>query len=211
MFHTSSNYAFSRLSGALAVAIIVVITGCAATRSKHNLSQRLEQDGYSFVPPVEPGWLMASRSSARVTLAKAGKMEGQSYLIEASQISLDGLDGPAGLIEFTEARNRGGFPRPRFRIQIHDLSGTQISGADCALSHIVAEDRDPGIGSNVVTAVIMEAVGTVCIHPTRPGVGISLIYSHRSFPEDRDRGFEALAARTLQTQQFDAGATQGEY
>jgi len=93
-------------------------------------------------------------------------------------------------------------PRPRFRVQEHDVTDVRIAGAQCALSHMVAEDRDPETGSNVVTAMLVETVGTVCIHPADASIGVSLSYSHRSFPEDRDRGFEAYATPLLQTQQF---------
>jgi hypothetical protein len=90
------------------------------------------------------------------------------------------------------------------------MSNLQISSAECAMSHVIAEDRDPGTGSNVVTAVLIEAVGTICVHPSRPDLGIAMIYTHRSFPEDRDRGFEALASTVLRTQQFSGDAGRGD-
>ena len=207
------NYTLTRhvlpgfISAVAAAAIAVLLTGCDPNRIADDLSERVEMDGYSFLPPVDPGWLIASRSTEKITLLKAGNMEGQSYLIEGGHVALDGLAESDGLLDFTEMTHRNVFPQPRFRIREHDMSDRQISGADCAMSHVVAEDRDPGTGSNVVTAVLIDAVGTICIHPSRPDLGIAMIYTHRSFPEDRDRGFEALASSVLQTQQFggDAG------
>ncbi len=209
MYYTLTRHAFLRLIG-VAATLIVALSGCDPNRINKDLSERLELDGYSFQPPVEPGWLLANRSSDRFTLLKAGNMEGQSYLIEGSHVSLDGLAGSGGLIKFTEVTHRKSFPRPRFRIREHDISDIRISGSNCAISHVLAEDRDPGTGSNVVTAVLIEAVGTICIHPSRPDLGIAMIYTHRSFPEDRDRGFEAFASSVLQTQQFGALTGQGD-
>jgi hypothetical protein len=202
MYYTLTRHALLRSSGAAAAALIVLLTGCAPKGLGDDHSQRIEMDGYSFLPPVEPGWLIADRSKERITLLKAGNMDGQSYLIQGNQLPLDGLKDSGGVVAFTEATHRKEFPLPRFRIREHDMSGLQISGADCATSHVVAEDRDPGSGSNVVTAVLIEAVGTICVHPSLANLGIAMTYTHRSFPEDRDRGFEALASSILRTQQF---------
>ncbi len=206
------NYTFARhallrfIGAATAAAIVVLLTACDPNRMSGELSKRVEMDGYSFLPPVDPGWLIASRSTQKITLLKAGNMEGQSYLIEGGHVALDTLAESDGLLDFTEMTHRNVFPPPRFRIREHDMSDLQISGTDCAMSHVVAEDRDPGTGSNVVTAVLIDAVGTICVHPSRPDLGIAMIYTHRSFPEDRDRGFEALASTVLRTQQFSGDA-----
>jgi hypothetical protein len=211
MNSTLTRHALLRFIGAVAAAAIaVLLTGCDPNRMGDELSERVEMDGYSFLPPVDPGWLIASRSTEKITLLKAGNMEGQSYLIEGGHVALDSLAESDGLLDFTEMTHRNVFPQPRFRIREHDVSDLQISGADCAMSHVVAEDRDPGTGSNVVTAVLLDAVGTICVHPSRPDLGIAMIYTHRSFPEDRDRGFEALASSVLRTQQFGGDAGRGD-
>ena len=211
MNYTLTRHTLLRFIGAVATAaIVVLLTGCDPNRIGDELSSRVEMDGYSFLPPVDPGWLIASRSKEEITLLKAGNMEGQTYSIQGRHVALDSLADSGGLLDFTEMTHRNVFPQPRFRIREHDMSDLQISGADCAMSHVVAEDRDPGSGSNVVTAVLIDAVGTICVHPSRPDLGIAMIYTHRSFPEDRDRGFEALASTVLRTQQFSGDAGRGD-
>jgi len=211
MNYTLTRHALLRFIGAVATAAIaVLLTGCNPNKMGGELSERIEMDGYSFLPPVDPGWLIASRSTQKITLLKSGNMDGQSYLIEGGHVALDTLAESDGLLDFTEMTHRNVFPQPRFRIREHDMSDLQIFGADCAMSHVVVEDRDPGTGSNVVTAVLIDAVGSICVHPTRPDLGIAMIYTHRSFPEDRDRGFEALASSVLRTQQFGGDAGRGD-
>ncbi len=202
MSYTLTKQTFARISAAAAAAVLVLLTACDPNRPRDDLSKRIEMDGYSFFPPAESGWGIAARSPERIALLKAGGMEGQSYLIQANQLPLDGLSGSDGLVAFTEETHKNEYPQPRFRILEQDMSSLQIAGADCAMSHILVEDRDPGSGSNVVSAVLIESVGTICIHPSRAGLGVAMTYQHRSFPEDRDRGFEGLASSILQTQQF---------
>lgn len=181
----------------------VILGGCANMNLPgKGMTERLEQNGYSFMPPPEPEWFIADRTPDRIALARLGWVEGQTFLAEGSLLQLDDMRDPARLARYVKDMHERDLPRPRFRVQQHDVADVRIAGAQCALSHIVAEDRDPETGSNVVTAMLVETVGTVCIHPNDDRIGVSLSYSHRSFPEDRDRGFEAYATPLLQSQQF---------
>jgi len=189
---------------ALIFSMVCVLGGCSSlSLPGSGLSGRLEQNGYSFMPPSGSDWFIADRTSERIALAKLGRVEGQTFLIEGSLLALNDLREPARLARFVKEMHDRDLPRPRFRVQEHEVTDVRVAGAQCALSHIVAEDRDPETGSNVVTAMLVETVGTVCIHPADASVGVSLSYSHRSFPEDRDRSFEGAATPLLQTQQFD--------
>lgn len=184
--------------------VTAMLGGCSGMNlTGKGMTERLEQNGYSFMPPPEPEWFIADRTPERIALARMGWVEGQTFLAEGSLLSLDELRDPARLVRYVKDMHDRDLPRPRFRVQEHDVADVRIGGAQCALSHIVAEDRDPQTGSNVVTAMLVETVGTVCIHPDDASIGVSLSYSHRSFPEDRDRGFEAYATPLLQSQQFD--------
>jgi len=58
--------------------------------------------------------------------------------------------------------------------------------------------------------MLVESAGTVCMHPMTPGLGITLNFTHRSFPEDRDKAFEAYAESVLRTQQFSSVNTKSE-
>jgi len=197
---TSGKVSFA---GIVTFIALCALAGCALPGSGDpDLSKRLEQNGYSFMPPDQDGWFIADRSTNRVALAKAGRVEGQSYLIEGTHLALDEASTSTQLTRFTDDLLSRNLPPPRFRIRQHEISDTRIAGAQCALSHIVVEDRDPGVASNVVTAMLVESVGTICIHPTTPGLGISLNFTHSSFPEDRDKAFSSYAESVLRTQQF---------
>jgi hypothetical protein len=191
-------------------ASLALLAGCASPGTKSDLTKRIEQNGYSFQPPGQDGWFIASRSPDRITLAKAGRMEGETYLLEGSELDLTTRTDATGLVEFAADLSSRSLPPPRFRIREQDTTNLDIANAQCAMTHIVAEDRDPGTGSNVLTAMLLDTVSTVCRHPSNPDLGILMTFTHRSFPEDRDRAFEAYAQSVLQTQQFspvDAQAT----
>lgn len=195
-------------TGLMMLGLLTLLAGCAAGGSKSDLNQRIEQNGYSFQPPGQDGWFIASRSDDRITLAKAGRMEGETYLIEGSHLELAGLTDTNGLVEFAADLSSRSLPAPRFRIREQDTTNIVIADAQCAMTHIVAEDRDPGTGSNVLTAMLLDTVSTICRHPATAQLGILMTFTHRSFPEDRDRTFEAYAQSVLQTQQFSPANTQ---
>ncbi|UCD67485.1 MAG: hypothetical protein JSW48_11665 [Betaproteobacteria bacterium] len=188
--------------------LLTVLPGCSIPGMPDSeLAERLEQNGYSFMPPAETGWFIADRSANRVAVAKVGKVEGQTYLIEGAHLALDGLAERSRLTDFVEKRDKRNLPPPRFRLRDYDVSELDIAGAQCALSRIVAEDREPETGTNVLTSMLVETIGTVCIHPSNSDLAITLTLSHRSFPEDQDRAFKAYAQNLLQTQQFSALTT----
>jgi hypothetical protein len=162
--------------------LLTVLPGCSIPGMPDSeLAERLEQNGYSFMPPAETGWFIADRSANRVARSR--------------------------LTDFVEKRDKRNLPPPRFRLRDYDVSELDIAGAQCALSRIVAEDREPETGTNVLTSMLVETIGTVCIHPSNSDLAITLTLSHRSFPEDQDRAFKAYAQNLLQTQQFSALTT----
>jgi hypothetical protein len=129
-------------------------------------------------------------------------MEGETYLLEGTPLKLDGVADPAALTDFAADLHRTLLPAPRFRIRENDTSEIRIDDAQCVLTHIVAEDRDPETGSNVLTAMLVDTVSMVCMHPTSPDLGIGLTFTHRSFPEDEDKAFKSYAESILNTVQF---------
>ena len=191
---------FRRIS---ALFLLAALPGCSVPGLPDPaLSERLEQNGYSFMPPSDSGWFIAERTANRVAIVKVGKVEGQIYSIEGAHLALDGLGKSSRLNDFVEERDKRNMPRPRFRLREHNVSQMRVGDARCVLSQIVAEDRDPETGTNVLTAMLVETVGTVCVHPDDPSLAITVTVSHRSFPEDQDRAFKSYAQSLLQTQQF---------
>ena len=92
MFTKSDKSALFSFSSVAILIVFAALAGCAIPgRPDPALSERLEQNGYSFMPPDESGWFIAERSSNRVTVARLGKVEGQTYLIEGAPLALDGL------------------------------------------------------------------------------------------------------------------------
>lgn len=187
----------------LLLGVAAGLTACAGTgRDSLKLPDRIDLESYSFQSPTEENWFIAEQSGDRIALAKQGRVDGETFVIEGNRVGLGADIDPDTLVSQVRDSQTRDLPQPRFRIYQHDVSQTRIDGATCALSHMVTEDRDPGTGTNVATSMLVESVGTVCILPSDPGSAVSLSYTHRSFPEDRDRAFAQIATSLLQTLQF---------
>ena len=204
MFREMTVFHFARLAGILVLASIV--GGCSAMLSKSGElttpPQRLQLGGASFLPPNETGWFVAQRSPQVLTLIKPGRLEGDTYLIEASLLTVKRLGSTAELTRFFKAAREKDASPPRFRLKSHALSEQNIGGAQCVMSYMLAEDREPNVAQNIYTAMLLETSAVICPQPGDAGTSIVLNYSHRSYPEDQDRALQARARSVLDTLQF---------
>ncbi|HZP94093.1 MAG TPA: hypothetical protein VFB20_14605 [Burkholderiales bacterium] len=190
----------------IAVVALLILAGCGGPSLKPGELElppkRLEQRGFSFLPPNEPGWLIAQRSPQLLALAKPGAMEGDTSTVQAAYLPLPQFDSAQELTRYVKNAREKEAPSPRFHVMLHEISAQSVGGAQCALSHMLVQDREPNSASRTVTAVLIETLALVCPHPKNPSLGIALTYTHRSYPEDQDSGFVERGIAVLGTLRF---------
>jgi hypothetical protein len=175
----------------------LLATGCAGTK-KNSAElplppQRLELDGYSFMPPAEPGWFIAERGADFIVLAKQGKYIGQTLTVQGARVALPATPATLLLVSHVRSTESRGLAPPRFRILAHEVLPTTVAGAACVISQVEVEDREPGPAVGPIVALLVETVSLTCRDASRPDRGVQLSYTQRSFPEDRDPGLKPRA------------------
>jgi hypothetical protein len=190
------------------VACLLALCSCSAVKKDENQlpnpPKRLQQHGFSFLPPAEDEWWIAQKGADSLVIARLGKVEGDSHAIEATTLQM-----PPSAIKLDrnrsvkELREKGLGP-PRYRIRTHDISEQSVGQVACTLSYLLIEDRQPETGASTVGAMLLESMSLICPHPQDAGTSTMLTYTHRSFPEDQDKSFKARAGAVLATVQFTA-------
>jgi hypothetical protein len=191
---------------ALLASLVLCVGACAAPKPKDGElpfpPQRLQQPGLSFLPPGEKDWWIAQKGADKLVIARLGAHDGDTHAIEASLIPWRVPGSSLERNRSIRAIREQAVPAPRFRIRSHDLSDQLVGATQCAISYLLAEDREPNTGTNTVGSVIVESMSLMCPHPANPAVGTMLTYTHRSYPEDQDFSFKARAGAVLNTFQF---------
>lgn len=187
-----------------AIALCAVLAaGCAGSKSKPKSIElpvpavRLNFDSYSFLPPQEKEWFVAERGDDHVVLAKVGKYFGETLTIQSTRVPLPPAPATLLLVNHVRGNEVKSLPPPRFRIRAHEVVPATVNGANCVMSQLEAEDREPAATTGPIVALLMETFTLTCRDDARAGSGVQLSYTHRSYPEDRDPGLRPRAEAVL--------------
>ena len=192
----------ARTSATAVVLLCALLAGgCAGNKPKSVElpvpAQRLELNGYSFLPPEEKEWFVAERGPDFIGLAKAGKYIGQTLTIQGVRVALPATPATLMLVNHVRGSELKSLPPPRFRVRSHEVVPITVNGAACVMSQIEVEDREPAATTGPIVALLMETFSLTCRDAAQPGSGVQLSYTHRSYPEDRDAGARARAEAVL--------------
>lgn len=206
MGYTSAHYA--RAGQAMVLVLACLQFGCSTQPRLRALPlppQRVTLQGYSFLPPAEPGWVEALRNSSRVMLGKFGDHADETFAIQALITRAPANGGVSTLAQFVRTEQERDVDPQRHRVLDHEVTATTRNGADCARSHITSEDNAAHKRSTRTGIMIVDALSLTCRDPKNSAVLFTLTYSHRFYPENRDARLAEKAAAlfaTLETVDF---------
>ena len=158
--------------------------------------------GFSLVPPNDPGWVVISNTRVEFALRKDGADRDESYVVHGRVMKLP--EFPTRDAFFTAASK----PPPvlstsgRFRYLSYSTRSAPEKGEMCVRNSSVAEDHNPARPSSRTDLMILEVYSLVCAHLQRPTAGIMVIYSQRYYPGNRDPRLEMSADKLFATVTF---------
>lgn len=161
--------------------------------------QRVAQQGYSFLPPAEPGWVEALRNPSRVMLGKFGENPDETFAIQALVTRAPEKGSGSELIRFVREEQERDVDPKRHRVLKHEVIATTQNGAHCARSYIASEDNAARKRSARAGIMLIDALSLTCRHPKNSAILITITYSHRFYPENQDPELAEKAARVFHT------------
>lgn len=186
--------------------ISLVITSCASTQPQVPEIQippkRIIQKGYSLVPLNEAGWIIAGRDEYQLAIVTLGYNLDETYAIQAIPFRLPGFKTTEEFVRLVKEGQVNDTDPARFRIKKHEVAVFPRKGTDCVKSHMVTEDLSAIKSSGRSGGMILEALALTCAHPKDKSVGISVIFSQRYFPGERDPAFIEKATSVLHSVEF---------
>ncbi|ABQ25640.1 hypothetical protein [Geotalea uraniireducens] len=180
---------------------ILIITSCASLQPHLPEVQippeRISQKGYSLVPLNEKGWLIAGRNAYQLALVKRGENPDETFAIQAIPFRLPTFKTHEEFVRLIEEGQSKDTDPQRFNIVKQEVTGYLMKGTDCVKSHMITEDLAAVKISGKSGNMLLEALTLTCAHPKDNSVGISVIYSQRYYPGQRDTAFVEKAMSVL--------------
>ncbi|HUF19698.1 MAG TPA: hypothetical protein VMP00_02990 [Burkholderiales bacterium] len=196
------------LTAAMVCTVLVLFACAGAERKSGELpfpAKRLSQKGFSFVPPNEPYWVIVGRNDSQLLLARQRTLTDETVSVMAVFVDLPETASTGDLVRHVRTSDQQAVNAPRYRVREHQVDERGVSSAFCVRSYMLVEDHEGERMARTIGAVMLETLTLICPHPADRRLGVSLSYSHRFHPEDRDRQlipkgnamFESLEFRDL--------------
>jgi hypothetical protein len=165
-----------------------------AARSELRLPPKpIVQLGYSMLPLNDRGWGVLRRTPTLVVLGKRGTGADDTIVIQAESHKISApMSAPVQAVD----------PARPDRFQVVKSERTGDERPTCMRYYMLTEDRAPARRNGGTGPMMLEAMYLTCVHPDDEGVGISLAYSHRYEPGQRDSAFDIKAAELLKGVKF---------
>lgn len=189
----------------LGTGLIALAAGSCApmVRELPSPPQRVYQNTYSFMPPAEPGWKVLVRGAHHLAFGRAGSNPDETYGIQGRVFGK--LPAFSSSAEFVEIIRKGLAEQaadPRYKVLKHEVGAGSLPGATCARSHFVAEDHGAVKRDAAPGVMVLEVMTLSCAHPKNRDFAVTLVYSHRRYPQQADAAFAEQAQRVLSTLEF---------
>jgi hypothetical protein len=173
------------------ISAALVMSACAGTERKSGElpfpAKRLSQNGFSFMPPNEPHWVIGGRNESQLLLARQRTLTDETISIMAVFVELPEATSTGDLVRHVRTSDQQAVASPRYRVRDHLVDELAVSNAPCVRSYMLVEDHEGERMARTIGAVLLETLTLICPHPADRQLGVSLSYSHRFHPEDRDR------------------------
>ncbi|MCP3943752.1 MAG: hypothetical protein GY710_20050 [Desulfobacteraceae bacterium] len=166
--------------------------------------KRIFQKHYSLMPPNEEGWLIIQKDAYQLTLGKFGDTTDETFAIQIIPFRLPEFKTKDEFVHIIKENQIKKADPKRFKIIRHDVTSNMVNGTDCIKSHMVTEDSAAikRSGNPKDTIMILEALTLNYAMPKDRTIGVSIIYSHRYYPENRDPAFIEKAMGVLNSFKF---------
>lgn len=169
--------------------------------------QLLGDDFLRLRVPSTDGWIRVDTGAGKVSLARRGNQQGETF---GAQVILFGLESTDGIQELTTLIKRGveqDTPAERFSELQSNYDPSEKRGYPCVRHDGVYEDRKAKTSPNTTETLTLQVSALYCRHPNQAGTGFAAIYSHRG--EALHQNFASEADGFIEGVQVPPGAQPG--
>lgn len=154
--------------------------------------------------PDSDGWSGITQTPDRIAFGKSGSTAGESFVAAVVLFRIPEFPNSEAFTEYIREGVIKDLPSDRFEATDSNIQYSSERGYPCVRYHAIAIDRKARTSVFVTKKLRLEDFALYCQHPTKPGLGFSVSFSHRG--GDADEKIDAEAAAFMDSVQVTSPA-----
>jgi hypothetical protein len=165
----------------------------AATPPAISPSQDFSNPILQVHAPASSGWHGIAQSADRIAFAKSGSNADESFVAAVFLFHIPLFPTSDAFTEYVRQGVNKDSPADRFETIESNVQYSSEREYPCVRYHGISNDRKARTSGLFKQALRIENIALYCQHPSRPGLGFSISFSHRGGSADEKMDTEAAA------------------
>ena len=164
------------------ITVAYLLQGCESVAANHpaiSPDQDFSNPILQIHAPASSGWYGAERSPVRIAFKKSGSSAHETFVAAVFLFHLPAFPNSDAFTEFVREGIIKDAPTDRFEILESNVQYSPERAYPCVRYHGISQDRKARVSAFSTEEMRLEIISLYCQHPTRPGLGFSVSYSHR--------------------------------
>jgi hypothetical protein len=141
--------------------------------------------------PASTGWHGAAQTPTLIEFGKSGSSANETFVAAVVLMRLPAFENTDAFTEYVREGVIKDAPSDRFETIESIVQYSPERGYPCVRYHGISNDRKPRISAFFAKTMRIEVVALYCEHPTKPGLGFAVTFSHRGGSADENIGKDA--------------------
>jgi hypothetical protein len=195
-FSCSVSDRFARLTVAaslMALSLPVGEASVAATHPAVTPHQEFSNPILQIHAPGSDGWYGVAQTPDRIAFGKSGSTAGETFAAAVVLFRIPVFPNSAAFTEYVREGAIEDSPSERFETIESNIQYSSEREYPCVKYHAITNDRRARTSAFSTKKLRLENFALYCQHPTKPGLGFSISFSHRGGSSDEKIDAEAAA------------------
>jgi hypothetical protein len=194
-----SSSASDRSTGLMLVATIMALSmpfgevSVAATHPAVSPYQEFPNPLLQIHAPGSDGWSGVTQTPDRIAFGKSGSTAGESFVAAVVLFRIPMFPNSDAFTEYVREGAIKDSPSDRFETIESNIQYSSEREYPCVRYHAITNDRKARTSAFFRKKLRLENFALYCQHPTKPGLGFSVSFSHRGGSADEKIDAEAAA------------------
>jgi hypothetical protein len=192
-FASDRSIGLALVASIMALSLLFGETSLATTHPAVSPYQEFSNPILQIHAPDSDGWSGVTQTSDRIAFGKSGSTAGESFVAAVVLFRIPTFPNSDAFTEYVREGVIKDSPSDRFETIESNIQYSSEREYPCVRYHGITNDRKARTSAFFQKKLRLENFALYCQHPTKPGLGFSVSFSHRGGSAERKIDAEAAA------------------